>query len=129
MTQQFHSWVYILKKKSKNINLKRYAHTSDVHLHHIIYSCPRRYGWSGNMLSINSERIRRWYTHAHIHTHHGILLSCKNEQSFAIAATWLNLMLSEINRTMTNTVWYHLRAESKKFNKLVNIIRKNSVEI
>ena len=30
-------------------------------------------------------------------------------------------MLSEISQTKTNTVWYHLHVESKKYNKLVII--------
>ena len=30
-------------------------------------------------------------------------------------------MLSEISQTETNTVWYHLNVESKKYNKIVNI--------
>ena len=33
-------------------------------------------------------------------------------------------MLSEISQTKTNTVWYRLYVESKKYNKLVNIMRK-----
>ena len=33
-------------------------------------------------------------------------------------------MLSEVSQTKTNTVWYHLYMESKKYNKLVNITEK-----
>ena len=33
-------------------------------------------------------------------------------------------MLSEISQRKTDTVWYHLYVESKKYNKLVNIIKK-----
>ena len=34
------------------------------------------------------------------------------------------IILSEISQTKTNTVWYHLYMESKKYNKLVNITKK-----
>ena len=33
-------------------------------------------------------------------------------------------MLSEISKRKTNTVWYHLYVESKKYNKLVNKTKK-----
>ena len=33
-------------------------------------------------------------------------------------------MLSEIRQRKTNTVWYHLYVEAKKYNKLVNITKK-----
>ena len=33
-------------------------------------------------------------------------------------------MLSEISQTKTNTVWYRLYLESKKYNKLVNKTKK-----
>ena len=35
-------------------------------------------------------------------------------------------MLSEINQRKTNTVCYHLHAESKKYNKLVNRTKKET---
>ena len=35
------------------------------------------------------------------------------------------LMLSEISQRKTNTVWYHLYVESKKYNKLVNITKRS----
>ena len=44
------------------------------------------------------------------------------------AATWMDLegiMLSEISQKKTNTVWHHLYAESKKYNKLVTITKSN----
>ena len=34
------------------------------------------------------------------------------------------IMLSEISQRKTNTVWYHLYVESKKYNKLVNITKQ-----
>ena len=33
-------------------------------------------------------------------------------------------MLSEISQRMTNTISYHLYAESKKYDKLINITKK-----
>ena len=33
-------------------------------------------------------------------------------------------MLSEISQRKTNTVWYHLCVESKKYNKPLNITKK-----
>ena len=51
----------------------------------------------------------------------------KNNEILPFAATWMDLegiVLSEISQRKTNTVWYHLYVESKKYNKLVNIIKK-----
>ena len=61
-----------------------------------------------------------------IHTHNGILLSHKKNKILPFAATLMDLagiMLSEISQRKTNTVWYHLHVEPKKYNKLVNIIK------
>ena len=33
-------------------------------------------------------------------------------------------MLNEVRQRKTNTIWYHLYAESKKCNKLVNVTKK-----
>ena len=43
------------------------------------------------------------------------------------AATWMDLkdiMLNELSQTKTNTIWYHLYVESKKYTKLVNKTKK-----
>ena len=51
----------------------------------------------------------------------------KNE-ILPFTAIWMDLediMLSEINQTKKNTVRYHLYAESKTCNKLVNKTKKN----
>ena len=44
------------------------------------------------------------------------------------AATWMDLediMLSEISQRQKNTAWYHLHVESKKYNKVVNTIKRS----
>ena len=46
-------------------------------------------------------------------------------------ATWMELggiMLSEISQRKTHTVWYHLYAESKIYNKLVTITKKKQTQ-
>ena len=51
----------------------------------------------------------------------------KKNEIMPFAATWMELegiRLSEISQSKTNTVYYHLHVESKKYNKLVNIIKK-----
>ena len=51
----------------------------------------------------------------------------KNE-ILPFATTWIDIesiMLSEISQTKTITVCYHLYVESKKYNKLVNITKRN----
>ena len=56
-----------------------------------------------------------------------ILLSHEKDEILPFAVTWMDLegiMLSEIRQKKTNTVWYHLRVESKKYNTLVNITKK-----
>ena len=50
----------------------------------------------------------------------------KNE-TLPFAATWMvlgGIMQSKINQTKTNTVWYYLYVESKKYNTLVNKTKK-----
>ena len=39
------------------------------------------------------------------------------------------IMLSEISQKKTNIVWYHIYAEAKKYNKLVNIMKKKKTHI
>ena len=36
-------------------------------------------------------------------------------------------MLSEISQRKTNTVWYHLYVESKKYNKQMNITKQKQI--
>ena len=53
----------------------------------------------------------------------------KNNEILPFAATWMDLegiVLSEISQRKTNTVWYHLYVESKKYNTLVNITKKEA---
>ena len=61
----------------------------------------------------------------------GILLeyysAIKKNEMMPFAAMWVNLeniMQSEISQRKTNSIWYHLYMESKKYNKLVNITKK-----
>ena len=39
------------------------------------------------------------------------------------------IMLSEISQRKTNTVWYQLHVESKKYNKLVNLRKKKQLNL
>ena len=51
----------------------------------------------------------------------------KKNEILPFAATWMDLegiMLSEISQRKTNTVWYNLYVESKKYNKLVNVVKQ-----
>ena len=65
-----------------------------------------------------------------VYIYNGILLSYKKEQNNAI---WSNMddleivILSEISQRKTNTVWYHLHVESKKYNRLVNTAKKKQI--
>ena len=57
---------------------------------------------------------------------------------FSIAKIWMqpvsinrwmdleDIMLSEISQRKTNIVWYYLYVESRKYNKLVNITKKEA---
>ena len=56
MTQQFHSWVYILKKKHKNPNLKRYMHCN-VHSS-ITHNCQ---DVESNLSVYWDAWVRMWY--------------------------------------------------------------------
>ena len=51
----------------------------------------------------------------------------KKNENLPFATTWMKLkgiMLSEISHIEKNTLWYDLYMESKKYNKLMNIIQK-----
>ena len=53
----------------------------------------------------------------------------KKNEILSFPATRMDLkgiMLSAISQIKTNTVWYHLYVESKKYNKLVNITKKQT---
>ena len=54
------------------------------------------------------------YTHTHTMEYYSIIKMSKN---LPFATTWAKLegvMLSEINETKKNTVWFHLYVECKK---------------
>ena len=54
----------------------------------------------------------------------------KKNEILPFAATWMDLegiMLSEISQRKTNTVWYHLYVESKKYNKQMNITKQKQI--
>ena len=58
--------------------------------------------------------------------------SIKKNEILLFVATLMNLediMLSKIHQRNTNTVWYHLHMESKKYNKLVNISKKKQTHV
>ena len=53
----------------------------------------------------------------------------KKNKNFLFETTWMDLegiMPSEISQRMANTVWCHLFVESKKYNKQVNITKKEA---
>ena len=56
----------------------------------------------------------------------------KKNKTLPFAATWMDLeviMLSEISQTEKDKYCMISRVESKKYNKLVNIIRKKQTQI
>ena len=102
----------------------------------IIYNCQDK-AQKQSKCSSTDEWIKKiWhilYPHRHTHTgiciciYNGILLNCKNDWNLVICN---NIggpgghYASEISQRKTNTVWYHLHAESKRHNKLMNITKK-----
>ena len=76
---------------------------------------------------MDKEDIQMWYTSVYMYTYTMKYYSAiKKNEILLFAATWMDLegiMISECQRE-TNTVWYHLYVESKKYNKLVNIAKK-----
>ena len=50
----------------------------------------------------------------------GSLFSHKRNEILPFATAWMdpvNIMLSEVNQTKTNTIWFHLYMESKEQNE------------
>jgi len=85
-------------------------------------------------MSINIWIDKVWYKYTHIHiyiysthiscTNNEILCNYKNE-ILLFVAIWMGLegiRLSEISQRR-HTLWYYLYVESKKYNKLVNIMK------
>ena len=89
--------------------------------------------WKQPKHPLTDEWIKKmWYMYIYIHTHtytHTMeyYSAIKKNDILLFAATWMDLegiRLSEISQTKTNTVWYHLYVESKKYTKIVNITKK-----
>ena len=56
----------------------------------------------------------------------------KKDENFPFATTWVDLKgirISEISQRKKNTIYYHLHMESKKYNKLVNKLKKKQTQI
>ena len=72
------------------------------------------------------------YTHTHTHTHtqtHTMeyYSAIKKNKILPFEATWMdleNIILCEVGQT--NIIFYNLYMESKKYEKLVNIIKKQT---
>ena len=50
----------------------------------------------------------------------GSLFSHKRNEILPFATAWMdpvNIMLSEVNQTKTNTIWFHLYMDSKEQNE------------
>ena len=64
-----------------------------------------------------------------VYIHNRILLSHKEEWNNDICSTMDGFgghYVSEISQIKTNTLWYHLYMESKKYNKLVTTTKKKT---
>ena len=64
-----------------------------------------------------------------VHVYNAILLSHKKEQNFAMCSNMDELgghHAKWAKTEKTNTVWYHLHVESKKYDKLMNITKKQT---
>ena len=72
--------------------------------------------WKQPKCQSTDEWIKRmWYTHTR--THDGLLPNVIKNEMLPFATTWMDLediILSELGRTKTNTVWYHSYVESKR---------------
>ena len=67
-----------------------------------------------------------------VYIHNGILLSHKKNEILPVAATLMdleNIMLREVSRRKTNTVWYHVYVESKKSYKQMYIAEQKQTQI
>ena len=73
--------------------------------------------------------IHRWmHEEDVVHIDNGILLSRKKNKIIPFAATWLELeiiILSEVRKRKTNTIWFHLYVASKIRHKWIYLQNRN----
>ena len=119
MTQQFHLLVYIPQKTKKKTNLKRYMHPS-VHSR-IIYNCQDT--------EATYVFINRWMIKMYVCTMG--LYSAIKKNEILLSTRWVDLedmIPSKVSHTEKDKNWQHLHVESKTYNKLVTIIKKQQTQ-
>ena len=63
-----------------------------------------------------------------VHINNGIWVSHKKNKTMPFAVTWMELeilILSEVRKRKTNTIWYHLHVESKIWHKWTYLQHRN----
>ena len=65
------------------------------------------------------------HLHIHMQEYYSVI---KKSETLPFAATWMDLSitLSEMKQRMTNIVWFNVYVESKNYNKLVDIPKKEA---
>ena len=104
MIQQSHSWHI----SGQNYNSERYMHPY-VHSSTIHNSQDMETTWK----SIDRWMDEEGLVHIYVTKYYSAI---KRNEIMPFATTWMNLeiiILSEVSQKEKNTIWYHLRVESK----------------
>ena len=81
-----------------------------------------------NSLSRSLSFTDTEHTHTHTHTTVGYYSALRKDEILQFATMWMDLeavMLSEISHTKTHTISYHLYVDSRNYNKLMNVEKRN----
>ena len=79
-------------------------------------------------LSLARSLLQTQNTHTHTHTTVGYYSALRKDEILQFATMWMDLeavMLSEISHTKTHTISYHLYVDSRNYNKLMNVEKRN----
>ena len=104
-------------------HVPRGNHNSKTYMHPNVHTNTVHNGQGMEATSVSTDR---WMEKDVLHIYNGILFSHKKEWNLIICSNMDGLggHYAKWNKSDKDKLWYHLYRESKKYNKLVNITKK-----
>ena len=114
-------WKFLRKRKKKKWSsnpipehISGVKHSSKIHM----YPSVHRAVYNSQDTEAIQMYIDGWMDKEDVvHTYKRILFSHTRNKIMSFAVTWMQpeiIILSEVNQTKTNAIWYHLHMESKR---------------